>query len=131
MPLKGKRSTYLYLFIHPCFALYSQKLCRCLFIRLFVCLSKSINHLSHAESRWSAWTPWSVCSKTCGTGHQVRTRTCSKAPGSNSTCEGTSTEVRLCKIEDCNLGKLLQFSCKQQRTLTDAQMNTIFSCFTG
>ena len=57
----------------------------------------------------------------------MRNRTCSKAPGSNSTCEGTSTEARLCKIEDCNLGKLLKLSRKQQSTLSSAPINITFS----
>ena len=40
---------------------------------------------------WSAWTQWSSCSVTCGSGSQTRTRTCQ---GGN--CAGRSSETRVC-----------------------------------
>ncbi|XP_077969202.1 A disintegrin and metalloproteinase with thrombospondin motifs 9-like isoform X2 [Styela clava] len=51
---------------------------------------------------WNSWTPWIECSKTCGSGISTRYRSC-KRNGSPSNCVGKSTEVRYCKLMDCEL----------------------------
>ncbi|XP_068700145.1 uncharacterized protein [Montipora foliosa] len=47
--------------------------------------------------RWGAWTAWSPCMKTCGTGVSLRSREC--LTGAN--CRGSGTETKKCKIQDC------------------------------
>ncbi len=44
---------------------------------------------------WSAWTSWSTCSKTCGSGSQTRTRTC------RSQCSGSSSQSKACNTQAC------------------------------
>ena len=48
-------------------------------------------------ARWGAWTAWSPCMKTCGTGVSLRSREC--LTGAN--CRGSGTETKKCKIQDC------------------------------
>ncbi|CAH1263786.1 HMCN1 [Branchiostoma lanceolatum] len=52
---------------------------------------------------WSAWSQWSLCPVTCGSGQQSRVRTCSDpAPlHGGADCEGSSTEVQPCGQEAC------------------------------
>ncbi|XP_053322587.1 SCO-spondin-like [Spea bombifrons] len=47
---------------------------------------------------WSAWSQWTPCDQTCGTGIQERFRSPSNPPGANggSPCEGDSHEVKEC-----------------------------------
>ncbi|UJR31957.1 hypothetical protein I4U23_019430 [Adineta vaga] len=44
---------------------------------------------------WENWTSWSVCSGTCGTGLQVRTRDCTMTEGGVQ-CAGSSLEAQQC-----------------------------------
>ncbi|MEQ2219013.1 Adhesion G protein-coupled receptor B2, partial [Xenoophorus captivus] len=41
------------------------------------------------------WSPWSVCSLTCGQGWQVRTRSCVSSPY-GTLCSGALRETRMC-----------------------------------
>nr|XP_039270006.1 A disintegrin and metalloproteinase with thrombospondin motifs adt-1-like [Styela clava] len=52
------------------------------------------------EPKGNAWAPWSQCSKTCGSGYSTRDRSCEKT-GSRSSCVGSSTDVRRCKLTNC------------------------------
>lgn len=60
-----------------------------------------------ADPMWTAWSPWSKCSLTCGVGHKRRTRKCEDLitrtpmiPGLD--CLGGSTEMEEdCKLRDC------------------------------
>ncbi|XP_052785558.1 cartilage intermediate layer protein 1-like isoform X2 [Mya arenaria] len=59
------------------------------------------------EGKWAFWGDWGSCSKTCGTGSQQRTRTCTQPAPANGgkVCTGNSTQTRLCadyKCPDCN-----------------------------
>ncbi|XP_019637289.1 PREDICTED: uncharacterized protein LOC109479741 [Branchiostoma belcheri] len=47
---------------------------------------------------WSEWTPWSVCTVTCGAGNQTRYRTCNTAAGNGSVanCTGDALQTRAC-----------------------------------
>ena len=56
-----------------------------------------------ADGGWSAWGKWCACSKTCGTGTQHRSRTCTNprpAYGGRE-CLGENTETRNCNTNSC------------------------------
>ncbi|XP_053376701.1 SCO-spondin-like [Mercenaria mercenaria] len=52
---------------------------------------------------WSAWQPWSVCSRSCGEGSWHRTRSCDNPPPQygGPACTGTNNETAVCKLTDC------------------------------
>lgn len=54
---------------------------------------------------WSPWSTWSVCSKTCGAGSQIRTRIClfnnGTATESSSDCGTTAIETSGCNDQEC------------------------------
>ncbi|CAC5404976.1 unnamed protein product [Mytilus coruscus] len=71
-------------------------------------------------AKWNEWTKWSECSKSCGTGKQVRTRNCSDqfntTDGHFVDCDGPSTETRLCNTVNCqseDIGKHIQYNLTQ------------------
>ncbi|CAG2242596.1 unnamed protein product [Mytilus edulis] len=57
------------------------------------------------NAKWNTWTEWSSCSKSCGTGEQVRTRNCinqlNTTDGFFIDCEGSSEESRVCNTIQC------------------------------
>lgn len=55
------------------------------------------------DGQWSDWGDWTQCDKTCGTGKQVRERTCTNPPPENGGkgCEGLAEEVQDCKLAEC------------------------------
>ncbi|CAH3196925.1 unnamed protein product, partial [Porites evermanni] len=52
---------------------------------------------------FSLWSAWTTCSKTCGTGTQSRSRTCtSPSPIHNGlNCTGDYTQAKSCKLSSC------------------------------
>ncbi|XP_035664469.1 SCO-spondin-like [Branchiostoma floridae] len=76
---------------------------------------------------WSTWSPWSPCSATCGSGTQVRTRTCDNPPPDvpSLTCPGASLQTQACFAEeDCTscLPNMVYHSCLPcPRTCLDLQ----------
>ena len=55
------------------------------------------------DGRWSDWRPWGACSRSCGSGEQIRLRTCNKprpAYGGKQ-CPGSNRESRPCNTNDC------------------------------
>ncbi|KAK4881405.1 hypothetical protein RN001_004724 [Aquatica leii] len=60
------------------------------------------------DPRWSRWSNWSDCSRTCGSGVQVRERYCTNpAPGNGGKyCSGTHKEHQICIIKPCESGSL-------------------------
>uniref|UniRef100_A0A914E2Y8 Apple domain-containing protein n=1 Tax=Acrobeloides nanus TaxID=290746 RepID=A0A914E2Y8_9BILA len=47
---------------------------------------------------WSKWSPWSVCSASCGHGQQMRTRECEPR---GFGCAGGDREIRFCQLAVC------------------------------
>ena len=87
------------------FLIYLQNLPHCM-------LTTTDNNLAlHAHAvasevvhgGWSKWTSWSRCSKTCGQGIQLRSRSCTDPTPSQAgrSCRGRGRDMRRCKITDC------------------------------
>ncbi|KAF7240465.1 Semaphorin-5A [Varanus komodoensis] len=55
------------------------------------------------DGGWSCWSSWSKCSTTCGSGHYMRTRSCtSPAPAyGGDICLGLHTEEAVCNTQPC------------------------------
>jgi hypothetical protein len=56
------------------------------------------------DGRWSEWSDWSACSKTCGQGLKSRKRFCNNpAPKFNGKlCDGDNLEYEQCKVKSCS-----------------------------
>ncbi|KAK2865676.1 hypothetical protein Q7C36_001732 [Tachysurus vachellii] len=50
---------------------------------------------------WEEWSPWSLCSFTCGRGHRTRTRVCTPPQHGGRGCDGPETQSKLCNIALC------------------------------
>uniref|UniRef100_A0A8C4Z1Q1 Adhesion G protein-coupled receptor B3 n=1 Tax=Gadus morhua TaxID=8049 RepID=A0A8C4Z1Q1_GADMO len=50
---------------------------------------------------WEEWSPWSLCSFTCGRGHRTRTRMCAPPLHGGRACDGPETQSKLCNIALC------------------------------
>lgn len=76
--------------------------CVCVLSR---CVLLSINHtlatLITVHGSWDEWTPWSLCSSTCGRGYRDRTRSCKKPLFGGSDCEGPEKQTKFCNIAVC------------------------------
>ncbi|XP_072007183.1 adhesion G protein-coupled receptor B1 isoform X2 [Engystomops pustulosus] len=50
---------------------------------------------------WDEWSPWSLCSSTCGRGFRDRTRTCSPPQYGGEQCKGPDKQNKFCNIALC------------------------------
>ena len=50
---------------------------------------------------WSQWGAYSLCSVTCGSGEETRTRMCLPEGTPLTECDGDPTESRTCTLEEC------------------------------
>jgi len=50
---------------------------------------------------WAQWNTWSKCTKTCGSGRQFRTRTCTKQPSNPAKCVGSNRMEQVCNPQAC------------------------------
>uniref|UniRef100_A0A3B3VKX5 ADAMTS like 5 n=1 Tax=Poecilia latipinna TaxID=48699 RepID=A0A3B3VKX5_9TELE len=57
----------------------------------------------HVRNEWAAWSGWSVCSRSCGGGASVRTRTCITNPVGGP-CAGDPRQYKICNTKVCPLG---------------------------
>ena len=80
------------------------------------------------------WTPWipGQCSKTCGTGTEVMTRTCNNPPPSSGgrPCVGSFEKRVICQIKSCTLSKfysLLRIGLRM--TATDMPLSKILPVY--
>ncbi|XP_052679403.1 coadhesin-like isoform X3 [Crassostrea angulata] len=60
-------------------------------------------HNCPIDGGWSTWSGYGSCSKTCGTGTQSRSRTCTNpAPAYNGlSCSGSATSSQNCNTHNC------------------------------
>ena len=60
-------------------------------------------YLVAVDGVWSTWTAWEVCSATCGSGTQSRTRTCDNPQPSNggNECDGQASDTQSCPGVAC------------------------------
>ncbi|KAI4882528.1 hypothetical protein NFI96_012600, partial [Prochilodus magdalenae] len=60
---------------------------------------------------WEEWSPWSLCSVTCGRGSRTRSRTCVAAQHGSKGCGGPEVQTKLCNIAVCPVeGQWLDWS---------------------
>ncbi|KAM4688027.1 adhesion G protein-coupled receptor B1 isoform 1-T1 [Discoglossus pictus] len=50
---------------------------------------------------WDEWSPWSLCSSTCGRGFRERTRTCNPPQFGGQPCDGPEKQTKFCNIALC------------------------------
>ncbi|XP_013879626.1 brain-specific angiogenesis inhibitor 1 isoform X3 [Austrofundulus limnaeus] len=50
---------------------------------------------------WDEWSPWSLCSSTCGRGYRFRTRTCTPPQFGGDSCDGPEKQTKFCNIAVC------------------------------
>lgn len=58
---------------------------------------------SPVDGKWSEWSSWEECSRSCGHGNRTRVRTCSNPSPQHSgkPCEGSAVEVIVCSVQPC------------------------------
>ncbi|KAG7242729.1 hypothetical protein INR49_020104 [Caranx melampygus] len=58
----------------------------------------------HFRNEWATWSGWSVCSRSCGSGASVRTRTCITRNPVGGPCAGDPRQYKICNTKDCPPG---------------------------
>uniref|UniRef100_A0A672FSG5 Adhesion G protein-coupled receptor B1b n=1 Tax=Salarias fasciatus TaxID=181472 RepID=A0A672FSG5_SALFA len=53
------------------------------------------------DGAWDEWTPWSLCSSTCGRGYRDRTRACKQPQNGGQPCTGHTRQTKHCNIAVC------------------------------
>ncbi|XP_061838425.1 adhesion G protein-coupled receptor B2 isoform X11 [Nerophis lumbriciformis] len=64
---------------------------------------------------WGGWSHWSLCSKTCDSGWQRRSRVCEGQGAQGYPCEGSAEEVRSCNEKKCPAPHEI---CKEENLLS-------------
>lgn len=62
---------------------------------------KLTSALIAVHGTWDEWSPWSLCSSTCGRGYRDRTRTCKPPQFGGNPCEGPEKQTKFCNIALC------------------------------
>ena len=79
-------------------------------------LLKNYFSLFTVDGGYSSWSAYGACSKTCGTGKQIRTRTCdAPAPqhgGKDCSLLGKDKEENNCNTQACSSKIILIFKCR-------------------
>lgn len=60
------------------------------------------------DGAWGPWSPWAICSSTCGGGTRSRTRVCNspRPQYGGKKCQGESKDSEACNKHDCPVGML-------------------------
>ncbi|KAG7482079.1 ADAMTS 5 [Solea senegalensis] len=58
----------------------------------------------HFRNEWAGWNGWSVCSRSCGGGASVRTRTCLTRNPVGGPCSGDPRQYKICNTKECPAG---------------------------
>ncbi|XP_046875286.1 adhesion G protein-coupled receptor B1 [Hypomesus transpacificus] len=53
------------------------------------------------DGAWDEWSPWSLCSSTCGRGFRERSRTCKQPQNGGEPCRGPAKQTKFCNIAVC------------------------------
>ncbi|XP_060091443.1 adhesion G protein-coupled receptor B3 isoform X1 [Heteronotia binoei] len=68
---------------------------------------------------WEEWSPWSLCSFTCGRGQRTRTRSCIPPQYGGRSCDGPETQHKPCNIALCPVdGQWQEWSAWSQCSVT-------------
>ncbi|XP_069091833.1 adhesion G protein-coupled receptor B3 isoform X5 [Pleurodeles waltl] len=68
---------------------------------------------------WEEWSPWSLCSFTCGRGQRTRTRSCVPPQYGGRSCDGPETHHKPCNIALCPVdGQWQEWSAWSQCSVT-------------
>ena len=88
---------------------------------LNLCVCGHCFTISFLDGRWSSWTEWTICSKTCGRGVQNRSRSCSEPAPSHGglQCDDQRNQVRSCSPDACSVdGGWSTWSCWSSCSVT-------------
>uniref|UniRef100_A0A8C4SS95 Cartilage intermediate layer protein 2 n=1 Tax=Erpetoichthys calabaricus TaxID=27687 RepID=A0A8C4SS95_ERPCA len=77
------------------------------------CSNYHVRFQCPSDSKWSSWSSWTLCTVTCGGGHQSRKRTCINV-SSNQHCFGRPAETK-----KCNRSPSCQRICSEGRVNND------------
>ncbi|NWR57211.1 AGRB2 protein, partial [Bucorvus abyssinicus] len=70
---------------------------------------------------WEEWSPWSLCSVTCGRGARTRTRRCVAPRRGGKACEGPELQAKPCNIASCPVeGQWLEWGAWSRCSVTCA-----------
>ncbi|XP_069572081.1 ADAMTS-like protein 5 isoform X1 [Brachyistius frenatus] len=58
----------------------------------------------HFRNEWATWSGWSVCSRSCGGGASMRTRTCITRNPVGGPCAGDPRQYKICNTKECASG---------------------------
>ena len=58
-------------------------------------------YLCLVDCKWATYSPWTACTKTCGTGSKTRNRTCLRPCEFGNDCIGLSSQSSECNIMAC------------------------------
>ncbi|XP_077421004.1 ADAMTS-like protein 5 [Vanacampus margaritifer] len=75
------------------------------------------------RNEWASWSGWSVCSRSCGAGAAVRTRTCITRNPVGGPCEGDPRQYKICNTKECPPGSA-DFREMQCAAFNDRQLVT-------
>ncbi|XP_061102187.1 ADAMTS-like protein 5 isoform X2 [Conger conger] len=68
----------------------------------------------HFRNEWGSWSGWSVCSRSCGGGASLRTRTCLTRNPVGGPCPGDPRQYKICNSKECTPGseEFRELQCK-------------------